>query len=110
MGFLTSVWKKFKKVAYFPQALSAQLEVSSEERTTYIIRHYFYHFSVRSPEDSFNYGRKYMEKFDVILNSTHPKVKRLIRKLKWINDKIGKNEVSVLFNKTYIYIKLKVLK
>ena len=42
-------------------------------------------------------------KYGTFLNSFHPDVKWLQLRLEWINNKIDKNEVSVLFNQIYIY-------
>ena len=63
---------------------------------------------------------KNWEKYGAFLNSFHPKVKRLIRRLHRINDKMGRNKVSVLSNQIcftgknasymYIYIYIYMLK
>ena len=38
------------------------------------------------------------EKYGAFLKSFHPEVERLIWRLERINDKIGRNELSVLYN------------
>ena len=43
------------------------------------------------------------EKYGVFLKLFHPEVNRLIRRPEQINDKIGRQEVSVLFNQTHAH-------
>ena len=45
-------------------------------------------------------------KYGAFLNSFHPKVKRLIRRLEWIKDRIGRRELSVLLNQTLLQEKI----
>ena len=46
------------------------------------------------------------EKYGIFLNSFHSDVKWLIQRFEWINDKIGRNEVSVLFDQTHLKEKM----
>ena len=67
-------------------------------------RHCVCHFIIRSLKDSSCCDRTYLGKFGAFLNSFQQKDKRLIRRLERIKDRIGKLEVSVLFNKTCLNI------
>ena len=53
------------------------------------------------------------KKYGAFLNSFHPNVKRLVGKLERINDKIGRNEESVLFNRACVCacvrVKIKII-
>ena len=62
-------------------------------------------------------ARSTWEKHGAFLNSFHPDVKHLIRRLEWINYRISRSEVSVVFSQTclkektlhiYIYIYIHV--
>ena len=49
-------------------------------------------------------AKRTWEKFSAFLNSFYPDVKQRILRLEWINNKIGRNEVYVLFNQTHTHI------
>ena len=50
-----------------------------------------------------SWGQKYLETYGTFPNSFHLKVKQLVQRIERIKDRIGRQELSVLFNQTYIY-------
>ena len=71
----------------------------------YRAHHYVCLFIIPSPEDGHSWGVKSKwETCGAFLNSFYPKIKRLIRKLERIKDRIGRHKVSVLYNHTHTHI------
>ena len=72
--------------------------------------HFVWHLIFHFPEDDYRLVRKYLETYAAFLNSKQPKVKRVVRRLERIKDKIGRDAVSVLFDNSNSVVDSKLSK